>query len=337
MPSSLSRIRLVVATLLIATAPDRAEGAEPSSTPASESTSSTAAPPSGGLERVKDLFGAASFADCVQEARRLLQPASSEPPADVATQDKTRTYLAACQILQNDVPAGRRAFEEAIRTARNEHRRFPRPNTLVFPPPVVSTYDQVYGELEEEFQRAQDSAQQQAATEIKRIDEAKQAELERQAKLIDFATEESVVIKNQRWLAAVPFGVGQFQNRKPGLGWLFLVSEALALGTTVVGITYELDLYAQSQRSVDTDRLNSTLGNVRLMWNISAWALVGLAAVGVAEAELNFVPEFRQTRRRELPPNLRPEAASKKPAARLSVEPFSPAAGGAGLGLVGRF
>jgi hypothetical protein len=294
-------------------------------------------PPSG-VEGVKDLFGAASFADCVKQARRLLQPASSEPPTDVATQDKTRTYLGACLILDNDVAAGRRVFEEAIRAARNEHRRFPRPNTLVFPPPVVSAYDQVYGELEEEFQRAQDTAKQQAATEIKRIDEAKQAELERQARLIDFATEESVVVKNERWLAAVPFGVGQFQNRKPGLGWLFLVSEALALGTTVVGITYELDLYAQSQRpSVDTDRLTSTNKSVRVMWTISAWTLVGLAVGGAAEAQLNFVPEFRETRRRELPPNLRPESSSKKPAARLSIEPYTPAVGGAGLGLVGRF
>jgi hypothetical protein len=313
-----------VATLLVATAPVRAQ------TPASESGTAAAAFPSGGLERVKDLFGAASFADCVKEARRLLQPTSSEPPADVATQDKTRTYLAACLILDNDVAAGRSVFEEAIRAARNEHRRFPRPNTLVFPPPVVSTYDQVYGELEEEFQRAQDTAKQQAATEIKRIDEAKQAELERQARLIEFATQESVVIKNERWIAAVPFGVGQFQNRKPELGWLFLVSEALALGTTVVGITYELDLYAQSQRSVDTHRLNSTLDGVRLMWNTSAWVLVGLAVAGVAEAQLNFVPEFRETRRRELPPNLRPENSPKKPAARLRIEP-------AGLGLVGRF
>ena len=333
MPSGPSRVRLVVATLLVATAPVRAEGPEPSSTPANPSASSTAAFPSGGLERIKDLFGAASFADCVKEARRLLQPTSSEPPADVATQDKTRTYLAACLILENEekaVEAGRSVFEEAIRAARNEHRRFPRPNTLVFPPPVVSAYDQVYGELEEEFQRAQDTAKQQAATEIKRIDAAKQAELEREARLIEFATQESVVSKNERWIAAVPFGVGQFQNRKPGLGWLFLVSEALALGTTVVGITYELDLYAQSQRSVDTHRLNSTLDGVRLMWNTSAWVLVGLAVAGVAEAQLNFVPEFRETRRRELPPNLRPENSPKKPAARLRIEP-------AGLGLVGRF
>jgi hypothetical protein len=314
-----------MATLLFAAAPLRAE------TPPSQGPAASATFPNSGLDRVKDLFDAAKFADCATEARALLKPPGSEPPVDVGTQDKTRTYLAACLILNNDVPGGRSVFKEGILAARNEHRRFPRPNTLVFPPPVVSAYDQVYGELEEEFQRAQETAKQQAATEIQRIDAAKQAELERERRLIELATEESVVIKNERWLAAEPFGVGQFQNRKPVLGWLFLVSEALALGTTVVGITYELDLDAQSQRqNVDIHRLNSTRHSVRVMWETTAWTLLALAAVGVTEAELNFVPEFREIRRRELPPELRSEPPSKQPATGFRIAP-------AGLGLVGRF
>ncbi len=325
MPSSLSRVRLVVATLLVTVAPVRAQ------TPPSQGPAPSATFPNSGIERVKDLFDAAKFAECAKEAGALLRPPGGEPPTDVATQDKTRTYLAACLILDNKVPDGRRVFDDAIRAARNEHRRFPRPNTLVFPPPVVNAYDQVYGELEEEFQRAQEAARQQAVTDVQRIDAAKQAELERERRLIDLATEEIIVTKNERWLAAVPFGVGQFQNRMPVLGWLFLVSEALALGTTVVGITYELDLDAQSQRqNVDIPRLNSTRHSVRQMWIVSTWSLLALAAGGVVEAELDFVPEFRETRRRELPPDLRSPPPQQKPATGFRIAP-------AGLGLVGRF
>jgi hypothetical protein len=316
-----TRARLAIVALLSVAATAQAQHAEPN----------------GGPDRVKDLFGAANFAECVEEARHLLAAATAVPSTDTAALDKTRTYLAACLILEQDVSGGRKAFEEAVRAARQEHRKFPRPNTLVFPPPVVSTYDQVYGELEEEFQHDQDTAQKRATSELARIAKEKEAERERQARLIDFATEESVVVKNQRWVAAVPFGVGQFQNRKPALGWLFLVSEALALATTVAGITYELDLYAQSQKPVNTHLLNSTLHTVREVWVVSAYALIGLASLGVAEAQLDFVPEFRETRRRELPPNLRPNGSVKKPAAHLGVQLFSPAAGGAGLGLVGRF
>ena len=37
-------------------------------------------------------------------------------------------------------------------------------------------------------------------------------------------SEETVIHGNSRWLALVPFGVGQFQNRQTALGWTFLAT-----------------------------------------------------------------------------------------------------------------
>ena len=49
----------------------------------------------------------------------------------------------------------------------------------------------------------------------------------RLALLEELAGTETVVERHSRWLALVPFGVGQFQNGQTADGWLFLVGEGL--------------------------------------------------------------------------------------------------------------
>lgn len=45
-----------------------------------------------------------------------------------------------------------------------------------------------------------------------------------------------------RWIAALPFGVGQFQNRDVGLGSFFASSEALMGATSIVTAAVEMKL-----------------------------------------------------------------------------------------------
>lgn len=62
----------------------------------------------------------------------------------------------------------------------------------------------------------------------------------REQQLEKLAREESLVASNSRYIATIPFGVGQFQNGDEAVGALFLVSETLLLATaTTSGLILE--------------------------------------------------------------------------------------------------
>jgi hypothetical protein len=70
-----------------------------------------------------------------------------------------------------------------------------------------------------------------------------------------------------------------------------------------------------------------------LVGRISSWAFLGLAAIGITEAQLSFVPERRSIRRRPLPPPPVP-ADQGKPSAAPSV---AVTRDGFALGISGKF
>jgi hypothetical protein len=129
----------------------------------------------------------------------------------------------------------------------------------------------------------------------------------RLAMLEKLASEEVVIEKNSRWKALVPFGVGQFQNGQDALGGVFLTTElALALGSLVgAGLT----LYDTGQANEALNRRDASAPAYQqhaqlasLVGNIFAAGLYLSAAVGIAHAELTFVPEHTEVRKRALPP-----------------------------------
>jgi hypothetical protein len=149
------------------------------------------------------------------------------------------------------------------------------------------------------------------------------------------ASERSIVEKNSRWIATIPFGVGQFQNGSNTLGYTFLISETLLAGTTlasilVIGYQYQL-LEDPTNSGEDISR------NARLAYRVqfaTSWALLAVAAGGVVEAQLNFVGQTERTEPRPLPPELRKRGGN----AGVTVRPWVRAlAGGAGVGVTGSF
>ena len=129
----------------------------------------------------------------------------------------------------------------------------------------------------------------------------------RLAMLETLASEETVVQTNSRWIALVPFGVGQFQNGQTALGWTFLASESLL----VVGsaISQVVDIYNVNQMN-DAIASGSTTANgyharafaayVATNSFTAGFALVAIA--GIIHAQATFVPEHVQVRSRPLPP-----------------------------------
>lgn len=115
------------------------------------------------------------------------------------------------------------------------------------------------------------------------------------------ARTESVVVERSRFIAAVPFGVGQFQNDNVGLGILFLSLETGFLGTSVVtGIMYE-DLVGRSIESeADATQTNQQLETLRIVNIASVSLLAATVIAGIIEAEVSFEDSVPKTRVRPL-------------------------------------
>jgi hypothetical protein len=264
----------------------------------------TALSDEGKLERVKGLYRAEKYAECASAFAELLDP-KAPGLSDRDVIESARIWNAVC-LLANGQKA---RADESLRKAIDANKLMATPDNLTYPPDVIDEFLLVKDTMRAEIDKAE--AERRAADQKrKNAEQARiQKERERLRQLVDLAGTETITRVNRRWIAAVPFGVGQFQNRQDALGWLFLTSETLLAGTALTSV------YVRTKIDADLVELKGKDGqavqdanNLRATWHavslISGWGLVAVAAAGVAHAELTFVPEFRITKRRKLSPEL---------------------------------
>jgi len=115
---------------------------------------------------------------------------------------------------------------------------------------------------------------------------------------------ELVEDENSRLVAAIPFGVGQFQNGDVGLGIVFAGAELIAGGASIITALLHTELAADgvaAGSSGDSEELNTDLDNLALANRLSftVWALA--TVVGIAEAQIFFEPGESTSKRRRLP------------------------------------
>lgn len=160
------------------------------------------------------------------------------------------------------------------------------------------------------------AARERFLEERRRADEARLAadrrahELSVIRDLVAFAERDvEIEIENSRWIAALPFGVGQFQNGDDGLGAFFLVAEGLtvaSLAGTLAGYLYVLDL---AQRAPPTSVfVREEAPGLLTGLSIGNWTSIAafgvLAIAGIVEAELTFHPTHVVRHRRVVPAEL---------------------------------
>lgn len=279
------------------------------------------------LDRVIDVYHSGQYESCVLELERRLASESEERFTDVLVIEKGQLYLASCALLAGDQPRARGVLMAAL----ERNPLMAPPDSLTFPPPVVTLFlevrDQVQGLISEREQ--QEIRRQKEAT--KRTRELEAARRAREKKLLELASEETLVTANRRIVAFLPFGAGQYQNGQNGLGDFFLATE---LGLGVIAVSSGLilaNLYAGGLEETPGQADNSRFEAAHAVLTVSTWALVGVTAIGILEANLNYQP-FRTvgTRKRALPPLPGASALRFLPTA-------TPLEGGAYLGAVGRF
>jgi hypothetical protein len=210
------------------------------------------------------------------------------------------------------------------------------PDSLVFPQPVVEHFLKVRDSLVNEIRAAEQARIRQAQAEARERQQRLAEDRDRMHALEQLAQLETIVQRNSRAKAFIPFGFGQFQNREYGFGYTLLVSEAalasLSLGSIIVQSRLATQAYELQRTGTvkDYQQTQTAWGTAR---TLSFWGFAALAAGGILQAQLEFVPEFRETRKRALPPSLTP---AKPKAAEVSALPYFDQSGG-GITLQGRF
>ncbi|MEI9940671.1 MAG: hypothetical protein WDO69_25945 [Pseudomonadota bacterium] len=281
------------------------------------------------LARVVNLYEAGKYGECASALKPLLSGESAHPFHDLDVVESARIYHAACLIGSGQ----NQQADEPLRAAIRQNPQMKPPDSLVFPPQVIdrflrvreTMFDVIRKAEDERVKRAQElAAQQELRTKRER---ARVAGLER------LAQEETVITPRTRWLAIVPFGVGQFQNEDKPLGYVFLSSEILLAASTLTTLGVETHLVLATSQLQKSDPSNtSRINDWKTAFDYSSYAWLGVSLIGIIEAQLSFVPEERHIRKRDLPPELRPQTSF------LRVVPnAAPVPGGAVIGVSGRF
>ncbi|MBK8171090.1 MAG: hypothetical protein IPK60_12200 [Sandaracinaceae bacterium] len=176
---------------------------------------------------------------------------------------------------------------------------------VAFPAEVIQIFTDVRTRLVSEATRTE--AARREREEAARREAADRLLLERgrMDRLLSLAGEERVEVQHQRWIAWLPLGAGQFQNGHTALGTTFLVAESLLLATSITTYIWHATLPDSSALTVQSRAEARTREENLVTLNyISLAAFVGVAAIGIVDAHIRFVPFVSQTRHRDVPPEL---------------------------------
>ena len=270
------------------------------------------------LEKARAAFLARNWVDAEERLRALLDPKNGLKERSLVSQ--ARMYLGAALLAQGKTEEAKDTFEKLVL----DDPTFD-PDPLSFPGDAINTFIDVRSSLLEQIRNAQQTALRLAAERKAR----EEAEREKQRvwleKVKAQAAEEKITVRHSRIVASLPFGAGQFQNGQPILGWAFLGTEVAAIAGTAV--TYGMYLYARSRENEELRRPGGDVNqlvpqyhqraeDLRIANLAFAGAFVGIAATGIIQAHLMFVPESAEKKKRDLPPlGLR----SRSPSASASV------------------
>jgi tetratricopeptide (TPR) repeat protein len=175
---------------------------------------------------------------------------------------------------------------------------------VAFPEAVVQTFQELKKEVS--AQRARKDALEAARRQRERSNEVD--ELVRQQQRIEtleeLAAVETVEKVNSRWIAAIPFGAGQFQNEDRGLGIMFAVTESALVAASIATFIGHNSLRDENPAPSEIERARRVERALRIGNWVSVGAFLSFAIAGVVEAEVRFKPVIRTTRKRELPDDI---------------------------------
>jgi hypothetical protein len=172
---------------------------------------------------------------------------------------------------------------------------------VAFPEAVVQTFQEV--KREAMAARARKEALEAARRKRERTNELDELirQQQRIQELEELASVETVEKVNSRWIAALPFGVGQFQNGDRKLGIMFAVTESAFLAASIATFIGHNSLRDEDPTPEELDRAHRVERALRIGNWVSVGAYLSFTVAGIIEAEVRYKPVIRTTRERDLP------------------------------------
>jgi hypothetical protein len=252
------------------------------------------------LEKAHNAYVAHKYDDAESRLRALLDPRTGtlKDPDTVAD---ARMYLGASLLAQGKKADAATVFEQLLRD-KPDYQPDPLRVTLQATDALIDARSRLRDELSASMAEKVRQAQEEKA----RLESEKQKAALRLAMLEKLASEETVTERHSRWLALLPFGVGQFQNGQTGLGIGFLVVESLAVIGNVVSQVILLYNENQARNAVNTGNPTASGYHARawdayVAGDLFAAGFAAAAIAGIVHAQLTFVPERVEVRQRPLP------------------------------------
>lgn len=255
------------------------------------------------FERARASYDAQRYGEAVERLELLV---GGEPPRISARAIllEARKYLAASYLF-----VARRADAERQFTLLLGDDPQYQLDPTTFPSEVRAVFASVRTRLEREARdRAVVQAREEAA---RRAEEAAriQRERDRLTHLTELALTETTIEQRSRWIAAIPFGIGQFQNGHTGVGIAFAVSEGVLAATSIaMRLLYDALPNPATFSNPLSEPLPTDFAEVRRLeaaYSMTNYIATGLLAavivVGIVDAEVRFVPTVTRTRRRSVP------------------------------------
>ena len=254
------------------------------------------------FEKGRAAYAAKNFDDADRRFREMLDSRTGSLH-DPTLINEARMYWGASLYAKQQTKDASAVFEKLL-LDKPEYE----PDPLRFPQDIINFFIDTRRRIIDKINEAkalkarQDKEKRDAEIAAKARQEARLHTLE------DMAAQETTVEHHSRLFALLPFGAGQFQNGEMALGWTFLgIESALFIAASVtfpiyrVQISNASDAFSKGQTAESQqwlDRASST----RVANLILFGAFAVSAVAGVLQAELAFVPEKVDVKRRPIPP-----------------------------------
>ena len=255
------------------------------------------AAPTQDLEQARSAYQFGDYQKVIRLLVPLLYPQVSltDPPGQAAA----RKLLGLSYLFERNESAAEREFLALLQLDPDFQL-----DPLLDPPPFVDFFNRVRAKYKEQL--AEGERRRREEEEIRRLAEAKRAE--EAARAAAERLEEKLFVwvvdapPRSRWLALVPFGVGQFQNGHDTKGQFLLWSEAvLAAASLSLALTVRLR-YPEGtfpQGDADEQAMADRLVSAQV---ITGALFFAVAIYGAVDAQYYFVssPRLRKVPRESL-------------------------------------
>lgn len=258
------------------------------------------------FESARELYEKGQYDKARERFELLLEGDVSSRLTSDALVLESRKYLGLCYLFLQRAAEAEQQFILLLEAEPNYQL-----DPVAHPKVAYTAFDQARRRLQRRLQAERRADEQQKGK--------KRQQADRTAMLLQLAQTETVEQRHSRGVAAIPFGVGQFQNGDRALGIAMATLQSTFLATSVATFLLHSSLYDANPAQSELDQARRTERALRATNWVSLSLFAVLAIAGVIDAQLRFKPSERRTRKRRLPDELTPPKAVLAPAA--SAEP----------------